>query len=307
MDAVEPPARDFVTVIEDSRRWTHVPLRDDDIIISTPPKCGTTWTQGVVSSLLWPDGDAPDGSLSSRSPWVDVRFAPIEEIAQALAAQEHRRFIKTHSPADAVPFKPSIRHIVVYRNPADALVSWGNHRAKMHPELFTVLNELAAADGIEPIPSQFDGDYDELFQEWSRWWSPATHLPSWWLRRDQPNVLFVHYADLLADLDGEMHRMAKFLDIEVPAGSWPAVIDRCLLDSMREQARTGSSLERAFAGGADSFFYQGGNGRGSQLLSVAQQARCDDHCRSLVPDDALGWLESGSIAVGWRPEEGSDR
>ena len=26
--------------------------------ISTPPMSGTTWTQGIVSALLWPDGDA---------------------------------------------------------------------------------------------------------------------------------------------------------------------------------------------------------------------------------------------------------
>jgi len=53
MDSVLPPTRRRIHVHDDSRRWDRFVARPDDIFISTPPKSGTTWTQGVVGSLLW--------------------------------------------------------------------------------------------------------------------------------------------------------------------------------------------------------------------------------------------------------------
>jgi aryl sulfotransferase len=41
-------------------------------------------------------------------------------------------------------------------------------------------------------------------------------VQSWWDFLHLPNILFVHYADLLADLEGEIRRVAQFLEIEVP-------------------------------------------------------------------------------------------
>lgn len=283
---------DFVTVIEDSRRWRDVELRDDDIIISTPPKSGTTWMQGIVSSLLWPNDDAP-GTLSERSPWVDMRARPIDELVETLEAQETRRFIKTHSGADAIPFASSIRYITVYRDAPDALVSWGHHRAKMRTEIMEVLNALAVDDDLDPLPLSFDGDYDVLFEEWSQFCSPARHLASWWPLRDRSNVLMLHYADLWADLDREMQRIADFLEIEISARAWPGVVEACRIDVMRSVADRTGMAERAFEGGAASFFRQGGNGDGARQLDRAQLDRIAEHCAAHLDADAVEWLASG--------------
>ena len=35
-----------------------------------------------------------------------------------------------------------------------------------------------------------------------------SHLSDAWARRGQPNIVFVHYEDLSADLDGEMRHLA---------------------------------------------------------------------------------------------------
>ena len=79
MGAIRTPTAHHISAIEDSRRWAGFRHRPDDVFISTPPKSGTTWMQGIVSSLLWPDGDAP-GHLGERSPWVDVRFRPVADV-----------------------------------------------------------------------------------------------------------------------------------------------------------------------------------------------------------------------------------
>lgn len=176
--ATRAPENDWITVHADSRRWAHVPLRRDDVIISTPPKSGTTLMQGIVHSLLWPGGDAPGGFLA-LSPWVDLRVAPIDELAAMLRNQEHRRFLKTHSPADRVPWSDDVKTVVEYRDGRDAIVSWANHRAKFMAEAMDDLNAEAAVDGIAPLTTDFDGeDFDYLLGEWFREASSVAHLAS---------------------------------------------------------------------------------------------------------------------------------
>lgn len=293
MGDIRKPQREFVRVIEDSRRWQRFAHRPDDIFISTPPKSGTTWMQGIVSSLLWPAGDAP-GDLSDRSPWVDARFGEVDELHAALAAQTHRRFIKTHSPADCVPIFEQCKYIVVYRDGRDALLSWSNHRAKMRPFVMEFLNESAAADGLEPMSPTWNGDMDELFDEWAENCSPITHLASWWPMRHEPFVHFVHYNDLSADLLGEMRRLAEFLEIDVPSSLWPEVVDRCLLHNMRSEAAASDRVGLAFEGGADAFFNQGINGRWRATFTADQLERYDQLVAEGLPDDAARWLEHGS-------------
>lgn len=285
---IRRPTKPFITPIEDSRRWASVRLWPDDIIIATPPKCGTTWTQGIVRSLLWPNGDAP-GSRAELSPWVDMKLGSLPEVVERLESATHRRFIKTHSPADAIPLADGIRYVTVYRDPADALVSWGNHRARMKPEIVRELNRLNADQGLDVLPETFTGDYDELFGEWAAYCSPARHLATFWPLRDHDNVMLMHYTELWSDLESAMRRIARFLDIEVPASAWPGVIERCGMEAMRSEADTPKMHDR-FLGGAAGFFYEGGNGRGRRLLSEAQVARCVQHCADHLPPDAARWL-----------------
>ena len=147
MVKVRQPTREFRRAIEDSLRWRNFEHRPDDIFISTPPKSGTTWMQGIVSSLLWPAGNAPDDGRG-RSPWIDARFVPLDDLLAQLDAQEHRRYIKTHSPADCVPIFEECKYITVYRDGRDALMSWANHRGAMRSELVDFLNASALDEGL---------------------------------------------------------------------------------------------------------------------------------------------------------------
>ena len=62
--------------VDDNRRWADFDNRPGDIFICTPAKCGTTWTQTIVASLMWPDGDQPD-TVGQLSPWIEARLTHI--------------------------------------------------------------------------------------------------------------------------------------------------------------------------------------------------------------------------------------
>src|SRR5215471_16038758 len=81
----------------DSTRWLGFPFRDGDIVISTPSKTGTTWVQMICALLIFGEPQLP-APLGPLSPWLDHRVTPREEVYALLAAQQHRRFIKTHTP-----------------------------------------------------------------------------------------------------------------------------------------------------------------------------------------------------------------
>jgi aryl sulfotransferase len=86
----------------DSRLRAKYRPRPDDIIIATPPKCGTTWMQQIAGSLVFQD--ARPREFPTVSPWIDPRLqGSAEQTYALLEAQTHRRFIKTHLPIDGLP------------------------------------------------------------------------------------------------------------------------------------------------------------------------------------------------------------
>ncbi len=93
----------------DSTIWNEFRFRDDDIIIGTYAKSGTTWTQQIVSQLIFQGAEGLE--VAEMSPWLDLRVPPKEVKLPAVEAQQHRRFLKTHLPVDALVFSPKAKYL----------------------------------------------------------------------------------------------------------------------------------------------------------------------------------------------------
>lgn len=107
---------------EDSARWIGFPFRSGDIVISTRSRSGTTWVQMICALLIFQRAVLPE-PLAHLSPWLDWLIRPHEEVVAQLAAQQHRRFIKTHTPLDGVPVDGRATYLVTGRHPLDMAVS----------------------------------------------------------------------------------------------------------------------------------------------------------------------------------------
>src|ERR1700685_1401521 len=117
---------------EDSGRWLDFPFRDGDIVISTRSKTGTTWVQTICALLIFQTPELP-APIAQLSPWLDHLIPPRDELYARLAAQQPRRFIKTHTPLDGIPLDPRVTYLVTARHPLDAAVSLyhqGNNLAR---------------------------------------------------------------------------------------------------------------------------------------------------------------------------------
>lgn len=284
-----PPTREYRSPVWDNRRWQHFLHRPGDVFVCTPPKCGTTWMQTIVATLFFPDGDAP-GSVLTIAPWLDARFDPIEDIVARLDAQRHRRSIKTHTPADGIPWYADASYIVVGRDGRDAFMSFVNHVRNMRPDVVAALIASAIEEGIEPAPRPSPEDLHAFFASWLESGTFFEHIGSYWARRDEPNLLFVHYDDLKADLAGEMRRVAAFLGIEIATDRWPALVERCTFASMRARGDEIGEFDRYFVGGAETFLYKGTNGRWRDVLTNDELAAYQRAVAELLPADAARWL-----------------
>ena len=80
----------------DSTIWNDLDFRDDDIVISTYAKSGTTWVQQIIAQLLFSGKEGME--VAEMSPWLDLRIPPKEVKLPIVEAQTHRRFLKTHFP-----------------------------------------------------------------------------------------------------------------------------------------------------------------------------------------------------------------
>ena len=286
--------REYRNAVMDNARWTGFEPRSDDIFVCTPSKCGTTWMQMIVANLLWPDGDMPMPMVNGVAPWIEAKFMPAEAMHAMLRAQTFRRAMKSHTPADAIPWFPQAKYITVARDGRDAFMSWCNHVQRM--KMIDMLNARAVEEGLPPM-QKFDGDYHAFFKSWLAENNYFDVIASYWARRGEPNLLFAHYNDMKTDLNGEMRRVAAFLDIEIPASKWPAVVERCTFESMRNTDGREDPMNMAFEGGVKGFIFKGTNGRWRDVLTADEVAAYQRRVAETMPPEAARWIEFGRSAL----------
>lgn len=307
---MQPSSRRYRAVSSDSARWEGFPLRPGDIVISPPPKCGTTWVQMICALLVFgtPRLDRP---LDQVSPRLDARTATREEVSSRLEAQAHRRFIKTHTPFDGLPDDERVTYVCVGRDPRDVALSWDNHQANTDMDAFVRARQSAA--GGDPPTANADAEAPALPSLWAqnvrkRFWrwvddpTPPTeadsslrstlhHLQTFWAIRDRPNVVLLHYADLKGDLEGQMRGLAQRLAIAVPEARWPSLIEAAGFESMRARAdELVPNASRHVFKDNRRFFASGRIGQWRSLLDYNDLVRYHARVAELASPDLADWV-----------------
>ena len=193
--------RRYEASMYDSNRWDGFELRPGDIIISTPPKCGTTWTQMICALLIFKKTtfDAP---LDVLSPWVDMLTRDRDTVFAQLEGQRHRRFIKSHTPLDGLPFDERVTYICVSRDPRDVALSWDNHMENM--DLMAFLSARQAAVGLEDMADVLAaGPPMRPDSELERFWA--------WIEDDTPP------GEAMPSLRTTLHHLSTFWDARAGA------------------------------------------------------------------------------------------
>ncbi|HEV2748868.1 MAG TPA: sulfotransferase domain-containing protein [Allosphingosinicella sp.] len=279
----------------DSTIWNDFRFRDDDIVIGTYAKSGTTWTQQIVAQLIF--NGAEGINVPEISPWLDLRLPPKEVKLPLVEAQTHRRFVKTHLPVDALVFSPRAKYIYIGRDGRDVVWSMYNHHSSFVPQTYHALNDTPGRVGppLDPPPASvrdyfnawLDGDG---YPFWSFW----ENIRTWWEIRHLPNVMMLHFSDLKADMPGQIRRIAAFLDIAIDEAKWPAILEHCSFDYMKQHAELAAPLGGVlWEGGARTFIHKGTNGRWRDILSAEESRRYEQMAQRQLGADCARWLATG--------------
>lgn len=279
--------------ILDSSRWDSVQLQAGDVIVATPEKSGTTWTQAIVAMLILGDADL-QRPVSEMCHWLDSSVVPLEEILAVLDGQSHRRMLKTHTPLDGLPYDKSCTYLCVFRDPRDMYFSMRNH----------VMN----LNGGGAYGAEFPEDFATGFRAWVAGRTSPENFGALSLERlslqyktfadfaDLPNIHVFHYADMKRDLLGSVRQMSLAMGLEHSEAFLQQVAAAADFSAMKKN----SDVFVPFAGRGrwkdDSKFFRAGKAKQwAEMLSSEELAAYDQRMTELFTPTQVKWLENGSV------------
>jgi hypothetical protein len=294
--------RSYKTPIYDSDRWDGFTHRAGDILVCTPPKCGTTWTQMICALLVHQTPNLPL-PLTRLSRWVERHTEPIENVDAELGAQPYRRVMKSHTPLDGLPYFADASYVICLRDPRDAFLSMLDHFANTSAETHAdVARRAGFADGQMSLPTE----PNTLFpiwqttpeQPWTGYGFPlgptGYFAQTFWDWRRLPNLHFVHYADLTRDLDGEMRALSAFFGIPIDEAVWPSLVEAASFAAMKagaDGAAPGAHLGEWLSN--EDFFRRARMGEWREVLNLENQALYEKLSAERLAPKLKAWLEGG--------------
>lgn len=185
--------------------------RPDDVFICSYPRSGTTWLQMILYQLTT-DGEMDFEHIGEVCPW----FERVAINGRRLDRLRSPRIFKSHLPYIWIP-KRKCRYIYVARDGRDVAVSFYHfHRSHF----------------------RFAGTFSQFYRAYIRgmvvWGSWFYHVGGWWRHRNEPNILFLHYEEMVRDLEGTIRRIVDFLGLEIDEARMPEIVRRCGFAFMKE-------------------------------------------------------------------------
>ena len=256
--------------------------RKSDVLITTPPKAGTTWMQQILHQMRT-KGDDTFSNIFEIVPWLEFP-RPDLSVEEQLAGYEQisePRVFKTHCTYSQTPGVDTARIVLSSRDPRDCCISFYHH-------LQGLTDEVKAEKKVPPVD-----DFDAFFERWLDFAAWFRNIQSWWPHKDQANVLWLRYEDMKADLPGAIEQLSVFLDWPLTDEQKNKVVEHSSFSWMKENAKRFTTMagrnQPHFKPGA--FIRKGVVGDYKTQLTAEQEARILAKAREMLTEDCLRFLE----------------
>ena len=190
-----------------------------DVILATFPKSGSTWASYMLQQIR---SGSSDSFRDIKDEVIDITPGHWDPAINPFQIEQYYspRTFKTHGSYRHCP--KSARYIYIARNPKDSFWS-----------LYHFLHDLFALEEWMPIEDFFTGYYVERFGTEHDIGNVWNHFIGWFPYRNDENVLWLHYEDMVADKAGCIDAMAGFMGLELSSEALKAVLDHSDMSHMR--------------------------------------------------------------------------
>ena len=209
-------------------------IYDNDVWISSFPKCGTTWTQEMVWCIInnLNFDNAKKTALDQRVPFFELGPITEKEFANVtigdnsgsinvVEKMNSPRIVKTHLSWQMLPEKlksnQNAKIVYVTRNPRDACVSFHNH--------WKVLSGYR--ENFETFAEAFLNDIAGFYSPFMQ------HVLEYWNMRHSENVCFITYEEMKTDLAAVIRKVGRFLGHPVPDDKISSLVEHLSFETMK--------------------------------------------------------------------------
>ncbi|XP_010745095.1 amine sulfotransferase [Larimichthys crocea] len=255
-------------------------IRDSDVFVVTYPKSGTIWMQQILL-LFEAKGDVTaisklnNYSNADLIPWIEVNGN-----RQAFITAPSPRLRVTHLQQHFMPAALSQRKgkvIYVARNPKDVLVSYFYFHK--------VANMLET-------PKDFDDFFEKFMRGDVYGCSWFDHIKTWYSHKDDMNMLFITYEEMIQDLHSAVQKISLFLGKELTDEQLANVVKHSTFNNMKKipQANYEQVPGDLLNHHQGTFMRKGTIGDWKNHFTVAQNERFDEVFQREMKDFALSFV-----------------
>ncbi|XP_044160633.1 sulfotransferase 1 family member D1-like [Bufo gargarizans] len=252
---------------------------EGDVLIDTYPKSGTTWISEIVDLILQ-NGDkkkAQRGAIFERVPFLEFAMPEIPTGTELLNAIKPPRVIKSHLPVQTLPntfWEKNCKVIYVARNIKDVLVSY-YHFVRMAP--------------MFPDPGTFEEFLQCFIKGKVAYGSWSDHVKGWWKIRQERDILYLFYEDMLEEPKREIRKVMKFLRKDLPEDVLEKIYQSTTFKAMKENSMANYSTMPSHVMDLtiSPFMRKGISGDWKSHLTVAQNELLDECYKKEMSDTDL--------------------